>query len=219
MKRIILLAGVFLFAIQTGYPQQEISELNSEKRVIGSFHAIEASAGVEVFLTKGNKEELAVSVGDLEYLSQVKTRVSSKGVLTISRETDWKFWNTWKNWKVRVYVSYVNLDQLEANSGSSITAKDLQLTTLKAEVNSGGLMKLSGKTDMLEVEANSGGTFRAAELVAAKCMADANSGGSLILNISKELSAEASSGGSIKYSGEGIIRNISTNSGGSVRKQ
>ena len=37
-------------------------------------------------------------------------------------------------------------------------------------------------------------------------------------NVSKELNAKASSGGSIRYKGEGLIRDIKVGSGGTVRR-
>jgi hypothetical protein len=218
MKKIFLLLGLSLFVLQHVIAQKEFNEVNSQKRTIGAFHGIEASSGIEVYITKGDQEELAVSVGNLDYLKAVKTKVSKEGILVISRESN-GMWNTWKNWKVRVYVSYTGLTQLEANSGSSITGTGVQLAFLKAEANSGGMIKLSGKADMLDVETNSGGNFKGNELEAMNCKADASSGGNMQLYVTKELSAEANSGGSIKYRGEGLIKNISTGSGGSIKKQ
>lgn len=217
MKKIGILLGIGLFLLQTLQAQHEINEANSQKRTVNSFHGIEASAGVQVFITKGDKEELAVSVDDLGYIDQVKTTVSN-GMLKITRQGDWKFWNMWKNWNVRVYVSYTSLDELEANSGSSIVGTEVVLNNLKAEVNSGGQIKLSGKLNSLEVESNSGGNFKGQDLAVVNCKADANSGGNIHVNVTKELSAEASSGGSIRYKGAAMIKNISTGSGGSVKK-
>ncbi|MDP1842932.1 MAG: head GIN domain-containing protein [Sediminibacterium sp.] len=217
MKKICLFLGIGLFLLQTVQAQNEIKEANSQKRTVSSFHGIEASAGVQVFITRGDKEELAVSVDNVAYLEQVKTTVSN-GVLRISRENDWKFWNMWKNYNIRVYVSYTNLDVMEANSGSSIIGTSVALQKLKAEVNSGGQIKLSGKLNSLDVESNSGGNFKGNDLEVVNCKADANSGGTIQINVSKELSAEASSGGSIRYKGEAMIRNINTGSGGSVKK-
>lgn len=217
MRKICLFLSIGLFLLQSVQAQNEIKEPNSQKRTVASFHGIEASAGVQVFITKGSKEELAVSVDDLAYLEQVKTTVSN-GVLIISRKSEWKFWNMWKNYNIRVYVSYTNLDELEASSGSSIIGTGVALKNLKAEVNSGGQIKLAGKLGSLDVESNSGGNFKGNDLEVVNCKADASSGGTIQITVSKELSAEASSGGSIRYKGEAMIKNISTGSGGSVKK-
>ena len=189
-----------------------------QKRVISSFHAIDASAGVEVIITKGDKEELAVSVGDLSYLDQVKTTVTN-GVLKITRETNWKFWKMWNNSSIRVYVSYVTLDKINVSSGSNLKGTNIQLSTLAVKISSGGMVKLSGSVGFLDVSVNSGANFRGSDFIATKCTADVNSGGEININVNKELSVDASSGGSIKYKGDASIRNVHTSSGGSVKRQ
>lgn len=217
MKKIISLA-LCLLILQLGFAQKEVSEANSQKRPVSGFHSIKASSGIEVLITKGDREELAVSVGDLAYLDQVKTEVSN-GVLKIYREGEWKLWNTWKNWKVRVYVSYTKLDGLDANSGASVSGTDLQVNTLNAYASSGGSIKISGKADVLDIDVSSGGLFRGSDFETTKCFAKASSGGNAQINVVKELSAKANSGGSIRYKGEGLIRDINTNSGGSIKRQ
>lgn len=214
MKKILLFCVSF-FTLATILAQNEINEPNIQKRTISSFHAIDASAGVEVIITKGDKEELAVSVGDLNYLDQVKTTVSN-GVLKITRETDWKMWS---NNSIRVYVSYVTLDKIYVSSGSNLKGTSIQLSTLTVKLNSGGMVKLSGNVGSLDVSVNSGANFRGNDFIATKCTADVNSGGEINITVNKELSANASSGGSIKYKGDASIRNIHTSSGGSVRRQ
>ena len=217
MKKISLFCVSF-FVLATVFAQNEISEPNVQKRAISSFHAIDASAGVEVIITKGDKEELAVTVGDLSYLDQVKTTVSN-GVLKITREIDWKFWKMWSNTSIRVYVSYTTLDKINVSSGSNLKGTSIQLSTLNVKISSGGMVKLSGSVGFLDVSVNSGANFRGSDFVATKCTAEVNSGGEINISVDKELSADASSGGSIKYKGEALIRNINTSSGGSVKRQ
>jgi hypothetical protein len=136
MKKIITLAVL----VQA---QKVVYDDNVQKRTISSFHAIETSSGIEVIMSKGDKEELAVSVGNTEYLDQVRTVVEN-GVLKLSRASDnWKFWNKFKNWKVKVYVSYVNVDAIRATSGGSVTASDISFTKLTARMNSGGMITLN----------------------------------------------------------------------------
>lgn len=217
MKKILLLCVSF-FALATIFAQNEISEPNVQKRTINSFHAIEASAGIEVIITKSDKEELAVTVGDLSYLDQVKTTVSN-GVLKITRETNWKFWKMWENASIRVYVSYITLDKINVSSGSNLQGTTIQLSSLAVKISSGGMVKLSGSLGFLDVTVSSGANFRGNDFVASKCTADVSSGGEININVSKEFSVDASSGGSIKYKGDASIRNIHTSSGGSVKRQ
>jgi hypothetical protein len=218
MKKIFLLAAGFFVLSTNIFAQKEVIESNIQKRNIGAFTKIESSSGIEVILTKGNKEELGVVVGDQHYINEVKTVVSN-GTLKISREGEWKFWNTWKNWKVKVYVSYVNLESIDVSSGSSVKGEGLDLNKLSVDLNSGAIVELAGKVGTLNVDASSGAGFRGYNLKATKCIAESSSGAGIQITVDKEISADASSGGYIRYKGEGLIRNIDVSSGGSVKKQ
>jgi hypothetical protein len=218
MKQIwLLVASVFVLATNS-FAQKEVVESNIQKRNISAFTKIESSSGIEVILTKGNKEELGVVVGDQSYINEVRTVVNN-GTLKISREGDWKFWNTWKNWKVRVYVSYVNLEKIDVSSGSLVRGEGLDLNKLSVDLNSGAIVELTGKVGTLNVDASSGAGFRGYGLKVIKCIAESSSGAGIQITVEKEISAEASSGGYIRYKGEGLIRNIDVSSGGSVKKQ
>lgn len=218
MKQIVTLFFLLSVALGSGFSQTVVYGENVQKREIGPFHAIETSSGIEVLITRSNQEELAVSVGNKEYLDEVKTVVTG-GVLKISRNIDWKFWNKWKNWKVKVYVSYKELESIKANSGGSIHGTDVNLTALNVRMNSGGTVNLSGSVGSLDIEANSGAQFRSYGLTTTTCEAEVSSGGGIQVTVSKEISARASSGGYIRFKGDGLIRDINVNSGGSVKRQ
>jgi hypothetical protein len=218
MKKIFLLATAMMVVVISSFAQKEVIESNIQKRNISAFSKIESSAGIEVILTKGGKEELGVVVGDQSYINEVKTVVNN-GTLKISREGDWKFWNTWKNWKVKVYVSYVNLESIDVSSGSTVRGEGLDLNKLSVDLNSGAIVELEGKVGTLNVDASSGASFRSFGLKTSKCVADVSSGAGIQVTVEKEINADASSGGYIRYKGEGLIRNIDVSSGGSVKKQ
>ncbi len=219
MKKLFssLLALTILFSFALG--QEVVSGENTQKRSVGSFHAVKTSAGIQVVLTKGSKEELAVTASDADLVDKIKTVVSN-GVLRITRENnDWRFWEKRRNWKVVVYVSYTQLDGLEASSGGSIQAKSVSLDKLTADVSSGGTITLSGSANALSVDGSSGGIFRGYDLAVTNCKADVSSGAGVQVTVNKEISAEASSGGYVRFKGDGLIRNINVSSGGSVKKQ
>jgi hypothetical protein len=219
MKKIFALAVVLSTALVTVQAQKVVYDDNVQKRTISSFHAIETSAGIEVIMSKGDKEELAVSVGNTEYLDQVRTVVEN-GVLKLSRASDhWKFWNKFKNWKVKVYVSYVNVDAIRATSGGAVTASDISFTKLTARMNSGGMITLTGNVESLDVDGSSGAQFRGYSLTTTHCKAEVSSGAGVQVTVTKEISAKANSGGFIRFKGEGLIRDINVNSGGSVKRQ
>jgi hypothetical protein len=218
MKKIWISLMATVLVLSATYAQKVVYDDNAQKRNISSFHAIETSSGIEVIISKGDKEELAVSVGNKEYIDEVSTEVAN-GVLKVTRKGDWKFWNKWKNWKVKVYVSYKNLDAVKASSGGSVDGADIKLEKLTAKLNSGGFINLSGTVTSLEVDGNSGAMFHGYNLLVTNCKAEASSGAGLQVNVSKEISAKANSGGFIRFKGEALIRDINVNSGGSVKRQ
>jgi hypothetical protein len=214
MKKILTL--LLLAAFSNAHAQQPIYDANVVKRSVGSFHAIEASTGVEVIISQGTNEALAVSSSSPEFDKLVITEVEN-GVLKIYVEADWKLWNMPKNWKIKAYVSFRQLDQLKASSGASIKG-EINVNSLSARQSSGGYISLKGSVDKLDVDASSGGMFKGYDLSANFLEADVSSGGGVQVTVSKEVSAEASSGGFVNYKGEAIIRNIDISSGGSVKK-
>ncbi|MES2330388.1 MAG: DUF2807 domain-containing protein [Bacteroidota bacterium] len=219
MKRISVFALVLLANLFVLKAQKVVYDDNVQKRNISSFHAIETSSGIEVIMSKGDKEELAVSVGNTEYMDQVRTVVEN-GVLKLSRASDnWKFWNKFKNWKVKVYVSYVSVDAIRATSGGSVTASDVSFSRLTARMNSGGMINLTGKIESLDVDGSSGAQFRGYSLTTTNCKVDVNSGAGVQVTVTKEISAKANSGGFVRFKGDGLIRDINVNSGGSVKRQ
>lgn len=219
MKKIFTLAIALLAALLTVQAQKVVYDDNVQKRTISSFHAIETSSGIEVIMSKGDKEELAVSVGNIEYIDQVRTVVEN-GVLKLSRASDnWKFWTKFKNWKVKVYVSYVNVDAIRATSGGSVTASDISFTRLTARMNSGGMITLTGHIESLDVDGSSGAQFRGYSLTTTHCRAEVSSGAGVQVTVTKEISAKANSGGFVRFKGDGLIRDINVNSGGSVKRQ
>jgi hypothetical protein len=220
MKKTGLLLITALFSLTAVLAQKEqkvIYDDNVQKRSIGSFKSIESSAGIEVIISKSDKEELAVSASRPEFLDEVKTVVQN-GVLKIYRSNDWNFWREWKNWRIRVYVSYTQLEELRANSGASIKCSDLALEKLTAKLNSGATMTLSGTVNSLNVDGSSGAQFHGYELTSTMCTAEASSGAGVQINVSKEITARANSGGFVRFKGEGLIRDVNVNSGGSVKR-
>lgn len=207
---------LLLTACSHAFAQQPIYDANAVKRAVGSFHGIEASTGVEVIISQGASEALAVSSSSEEFDKMIITEVQN-GILKIYVDADWKLWNMPKNWKIKAYVSYKQIDQLKASSGASIKG-DVNAGSLSARQSSGGFISLKGSVDKLEVDASSGGMFKGYELNTNYLDADVSSGGGVQVTVAKEVSAEASSGGYVSYKGEAVIRNIDVSSGGSVKK-
>ena len=205
-----------LFSATFILAQKTIYDNNAVKREVSSFNAIDAAAGVEVFIQQGSEEALAVSVSDPDMVGAVKTEVEN-GVLKIVVENDWKVWKFPKNFKVKVYVSYKDVHTLKASSGASIKGT-IKAESLKLRANSGGGIYLDGVVERLDASANSGGFIKGYDLQSTYLVASVNSGGGVQVTVNKEIDAKANSGGFVTYKGAAVIRNIDVNSGGSVKR-
>ena len=215
-----------------------INDANAEKRnLTAPFNAISVSDGIELLLTQGNEESVAVSASDPKYMERFKTEVTD-GTLKIYYDSKTMVWNRNEKRRLRAYVSFKTLEKLKASSGSDVKTKsvltvdklllsftsgaqftgELNAGDVEVSQNSGSEINASGKAKSLKVDLSSGAIFKGFDLSADFCDAKATSGGEVRISVNKELSAKANSGGGIKYKGEGVLKDINVNSGGSVKK-
>lgn len=236
MKRFSLLIGVLMLVMAVWGQSVTVNDANARKRDVGSFSGVKVSQGIELLLQQGGEDAVAVSASRAEYQDRIKTEVEGN-VLRIYID-DKNYNSNWRRGvKFRAYVSIRQLEKLIASSGASvrtgnvITVSNLMLDAssgatidgefkgqrISSDNSSGAVTTVKGAVDFVSVEASSGAIFKGFDLSAANGEADASSGGTISLTITKELNAEATSGGDVKYRGGGVIRKVHTSSGGAVR--
>jgi hypothetical protein len=228
----VSVANLALFA------QKTVNDPNAEKRSVSGFHGIEVSTGIELTITRGNTEEVAVSASTTEYRDKIETRVEN-GILKIHYETKTGSINKKNETKgLKAWVSYKSLDKLyattgaevkidgileagsldmKANTGAEIDGK-VDVGTLKLDQNTGSKVILSGKAGKLEAEGSTGSKFTGEDLNTNSCNVHVSTGARISVNAEKELQVKASTGGTVKYKGNAGIREIRTSTGGTVSK-
>jgi hypothetical protein len=238
MKKLLF---IFLASALTGtavLAQKTINDPLAEKRTVSGFHGIEVATGIEMILTKGNTEEVAVSAATAEFRDRIMTRVEN-GILKIYYESKVGAINKRKESKdLKAYVSYTTLDQLDVNTGAEVEISGVLKTgSLKMNVNSGALVNgevdidvlkvsqntgskvsLTGRADKLEVDGDTGSKFKGEDMKTSSCSVEVSTGAIASVNAEKELQVRANTGGSVKYRGNASIREIKTKTGGSVHK-
>lgn len=218
---IILLVGIAI----AGFGQE------TETRTIGSFRGVKAAEGIDVYLKKGDKESLKIEVTGTSP-SNVITEISGSYLKIHMRD------GNYRNRTVKVYVTYVELDKLSASSAANIYAEGpvktddmevsassagsieiaVEVNAIEVSVSSAGEVELKGTTQSLLADASSAGEIDAYDIAAERVNAEASSGASVKVSVTKELSAHASSGGSIRYRGNPAKSMTDSSSGGSVKK-
>jgi hypothetical protein len=203
----------------------------SEVRNVGSFSGIKAAEGIDVYLKKGDKESVKVEVTGTR-ISNVITEISGSYLKIHMRE------GNYRNNDVDVYVTYVNLEKLSCSSAANVFSEEviradelemsvssagsidikLEAGEVEVDASSSGEAELQGKVRFLRIDVSSAGEVDAYDLEAEKVSVNASSAGTAKVNAVKELEAEASSAGSIRYRGNPARSITNASSGGSVKK-
>lgn len=224
MKKLLFITFLVALAF-SGFSQQ------IETRHVGSFRGVKSSQAIDVYLKKGDKEEVKVEVSNGR-LSDVLTEVSGNSLRIHMRDGSYKRVNA------KVYVTYINMEKISASSASNVFSEGrikatsmiinassagsvevgLEAESVQADASSAGNIQLEGKSKLVEAEASSAGDVDAYNLESEIVSAQVSSGGSIKISVSKELDGHASSGGSIKYRGNPSKTNTGSSSGGSVKK-
>ena len=212
--------------------------MNAQARSVGSFHAIKVEDGVDLYLTQGNQEAVAVSASNEEYRDNIVTKVEN-GVLRIYYGERSGFSITWKNRKLKAYISAKALDEIKASGGSDVIIQgtltatklnfdlsggsdfigDVKSTELEIEQSGGSDVSISGTATNLKVSGSGGSDFNGYKLVADYVVIHVSGGSDAQLMVNKELYAEASGGSDIDYKGNPDIRHKSSSGGSSVTKR
>lgn len=235
MKKIFLL--FFLLGTLAVNAQKTVHDANATTREVKNFHAIDIADGVDLYLTQGNEEAVAVSASSDEYRNRIRTEVIN-GVLKIdfNQEGTWKL-NWFGNRKLKAYVSVKTLDKLVAAGGSDVfienevSATRLTLTLsggsdfrgkvvageLKISASGGSDAYISGKAEQLSINASGGSDVHGFELISNTCSIESSGGSDVRITANKELRANASGGSDVYYKGS-ASSNTSKSGGGSVKK-
>ncbi|MBL7746770.1 MAG: DUF2807 domain-containing protein [Chitinophagaceae bacterium] len=238
MKKLFLFLFLLAGSCLALSAQKTINDANAEKRTIGSFHGIDVATGIELILTEGSTEEVAVSAAKPEFRNNIVTKVEN-GILKIHYDSKLGAVNRKKETKdLKAYVSYKILDHLHATTGAEVEINGIlksssldmkantgatikgqvSITELKVDQNTGSRVSLSGKADKLEIEGSTGSRFTGEEMITADCNVQVSTGAQVYVTAEKELQIKASSGGVVRYKGGASIKEIKTNSGGNVSK-
>jgi hypothetical protein len=222
------------FIVCTFFLSNPLQAEGRQKRQVSGYHGVSVSAGIDLYLTQKNVEEVFVEA-DSDDLDKIITEVEG-GILKIYiKEKSW-FNLNWTHNNRKAYVSFITLDKLDASAGSDINSEgvlklneldmdassgsdikiELEAEKLVVESSSGSDVRIKGKVNVLYASASSGSDIDASELQSKKCNASVSSGSDVRVNVTEELDANASSGGDITYSGNPKSKDINESSGGDV---
>lgn len=203
----------------------------SENRSTEKFVAINADGPVHVEVKKGEANSVMVETDD-NIMPFVETKVSGSTLKIRLRNI-----NRLRNSTIRVFITVPELKELSSSASAEIESKDviassgtieleagsaskidvaLDAPTVTAETSSGADIIARGRTKNFTAAASSGSSVKAADLHAENATAEASSGASVSLFGSVSITANASSGGEVTYTGGAAKVKKNQSSGGSV---
>ena len=103
MKSLQLLA-LFLLLTCITLAQKQVNDPNAESRNVKGFHAVKVATGIDLLLSQGNTEAVAVSASTNEHRDRIKTVVEN-GVLKIYYDNNGLNFRNSDNRKLKAYVS------------------------------------------------------------------------------------------------------------------
>jgi len=238
MKRIFFAILFITGSVLGAFSQETINDANAVKRTVSSFHGIDVATGISLILSQGETEDVAVSASTTEFRDKIITEVVN-GILKIHYETKLGAINKKNESKnLKAYVSFKTIDRLNVTTGAEAEIKGtLKSASLKMNVNTGGVVKgaidvtelqveqntgseihFTGTADKLNVDGDTGSMFKGYELKTTNCDVRVSTGAGIYVSVDKELNVRANTGGYVKYKGAAGVRDVRTNTGGSVSR-
>lgn len=215
-----------------------INDPNAEVRAVKGYHAIEVSDAVELYLSQGDLETVAVSAREIKWRDRIRTVVED-GVLKISVDKKGLSWNT-GNKKMKAYVSFTTLDKLRASgasdvfvdgviagnslslnlSGASDFKGAVKVNELRVEQSGASDVHITGMVAGLTAVNSSGASdLKGYDLVTDSCEAHASGASDIRITVNKNIHASASGASSIYYKGDATVSDLHSSGASTVSKK
>jgi len=234
----IIITAVALIVLMNGYTQKIIiNDPNAQVRQITNFSAITVSGEINIYLSQGNEDAIAVSASEPAYRDNIRTSVENNVL---------KIWYDGKGWsynqgnkKLKAYVSFKNINKLSASGASDVHVNGLikgnelaiHLTGAsdfkgavdinKLSLNQTGAsdITISGKASTVNIEAVGASNVKGYTLEIENCTVRATGASDIKITVHKELTANATGASSISYKGNGVIKEVHSSGASSVSKK
>jgi hypothetical protein len=218
-----------LILIITTLSPDILNAQNKVVREIDSFDQVKVADNLKVVFKKSDKEKVTIVADGIGY-DKIVTESSGR-VLTIKFKT-----GIYKNTDVQIEVEYVKIRSVDASNqvdvkflepltgeqlelkatGGAVINVKVETEVLKASLNNGGRIEISGTADLQEVDVSLTGKYNAYELETQNGFVKSNTNASAVVWVVNKLEASAGSKAEVKYRGKPAEVKSSTNLGGKI---
>lgn len=160
-----------------------------------SFREVELDGAFDVQIVVGPRASVELA-GDEAAVEHVTVEVEDER-LQLSMENRRPF-----DGKVEIRITTPVLESVEVNGVAALELSGMQSGELEMELNGAGATRARGTVDALALEVNGAGEIDATELVASTVDVEISGAGKAKVHAIKELYAELSGVGSVRYTGD-----------------
>lgn len=203
-----------------------------QERPTPAFSKVTAEGSLDIFLTEGESPRITLK-GYPNLLQEIETQtVDGELIIRLKSPLDLEE-------DMEVHLTVHDLQQLNLAGGTEVKTVtplkgngikitgdgavegDLELLydELICESTAGTHFLLKGTVPKAAFVFETGSELEADQLNVSSCLVKGSSGATGVVNVSKDLSAQMERGASLKYSGTAVLKDIKTESGGSVDKK
>ncbi len=199
---------------------------------VPAFKKVKVQGKFHVNLSQGDVQRVEIT-SDENIFSEVITEVEGDELVlrlrNMIRDQD----------KVTVNLQMQDINSVEFSAGTSLTTNGeisgeqlnlnsyagsegtlaLKYNSVICESKAGSHISLSGTANTVRINSIAGSTVNAGDLIANSYSVKGSAGSHVEVHANNELTADISSGGSLKYSGDPTLTNFNTSSGGSINKR
>lgn len=232
--KFLLLLGAVLF-INKSQAQKTVYDANAQVRNVGSFTGISVSSAIDLYISMGSEDAVAVSGSDKAYTDAITTEVRD-GMLYIGYKSGGVNWGAKS---MKAYVSIKNINRLVASGASDVYVDgSLKGTDLSIELSGASDFKGAINTQNLRLEASGSSDFtisgtatnakisvsgssdiKGFDLVTENCNIRASGSSDVNITVSKQLKAEASGSSDINYKGDPTVKDVKSSGSSDVSKK
>lgn len=202
-----------------------------QERKVSDFNAIEVSGAFDVFLSLGSTQSVIVEADEnLQPLISAEVHGSTLKIENKKPIRDSK--------SLKVYITVTDLRKIELSGAvdlqsqnkltltelsveiSGATDADLDIAVQKLEVSSSGgsKLKFSGMANKVDMDVSGAVNIHAFDLLAEIASLSISGAGDAEINVTKELYADISGAGSVRYKGDPQKVDSNVSGAGSIRK-
>jgi hypothetical protein len=227
----LLFTIVIVFASCSVLGERGNGNVVKQERKVSAFNAIEVSGAFDVYLSQGSTQSVIVEA-DENLMSLIRTEVSGSTLKIENKEPihDAK--------SLKVYITVTDLRRIEVSgavdlqtqnkltlteltieiSGATDATLDIAVQKLEISSSGGSKLKFTGMANKVDMDVSGAVDIHAFDLQAEIVSLSISGAGDAEINVTKELYADISGAGTVRYKGDPAKVDSNVSGAGSIKK-